>query len=82
MKSLRQNLRHCRHVKKRAKAKNAVKRLRTLANVLIRELERKLPETQLVVYADHFTFYRQVLSQQKNDKKNLQFARTRCLLHC
>ncbi len=71
VKSLRQNLRHFRHVKKRAKAKKAVKRLRTIANALIRELERKLSKTQLMDYADSFFFYRQVLSQQKNDKNKI-----------
>jgi hypothetical protein len=35
---------HFRHVKKRAKAKKALTRLRTIANKLIRELQRKLPQ--------------------------------------
>jgi hypothetical protein len=39
--------RHFRHVKKRAKAKKALTRLRTIANKLIRELQRKLPTPSL-----------------------------------
>ncbi|VVM23603.1 hypothetical protein BSPWISOXPB_1901 [uncultured Gammaproteobacteria bacterium] len=47
-------IRHFRHVKKRAKAKKALTRLRTIANKLIRELQRKLP-TQL------FEFIKKIL---------------------
>ena len=71
VKSLRQNLRHFRHVKKRTKAKKAVKRLRTIAKALIRELERKLSPEKLALYAESFAFYQQVLSQQKNDKNKV-----------
>jgi IS5 family transposase len=71
VKNLRQSLRHFRHVKKRAKAKKAVKRLRTIANALIRELERKLLPEKLDLYAASFAFYQQVLSQQKNDKNKV-----------
>ncbi len=44
VKNLRLDLRHFRHVKKRRKAKHALKRLRTNANVLICELRRELLE--------------------------------------
>src|SRR5680860_518115 len=42
LKSLRLDIRHFRHVKKRAKAKRALKRLRTIARTLIRELRKAL----------------------------------------
>ncbi|MDC9714367.1 MAG: transposase, partial [Gammaproteobacteria bacterium] len=42
VKNCRLSIRHFRHVKKRAKAKKALTRLRTIANKLIRELQRKL----------------------------------------
>ena len=42
VKDLRLKLRHFRHIKKRASAKKTVKRLRTLAGVLLRESEGKL----------------------------------------
>ncbi len=47
IKNLRLSIRHFRHVKKRAKARKALKRLRTIAHILIRELRRKLPQTCL-----------------------------------
>ena len=40
VKSLRLDIRHFRHVKKRAKAKRALKRIRTIAGILIRELSK------------------------------------------
>ncbi len=43
VKNCRLAIRHFRHVKKRTKAKKALTRLRTIANKLIRELQRKLP---------------------------------------
>ncbi len=43
VKNLRLSIRHFRHIKKRAKAKKALKRLRTIAHKLIRELRRRLP---------------------------------------
>ena len=42
VKSLRLDIRHFRHVKKRGKARRALKRLRTIAGTLTRELRRKL----------------------------------------
>ena len=42
LKSLRLAIRHFRHVTKRAKAKRALKRLRTIADLLIRELRRRI----------------------------------------
>ena len=71
VKALRLNLRFFRHVKKRAKAKKAIKRLRTIAHTLIRELERKLTAEPLKRYEQSFAFYRQVLSQEKNDKNKI-----------
>jgi hypothetical protein len=45
-------------VKKRAKAKKTLTRLRTIANKLIRELQRKLPQYLLFeIYQKHFLFY-------------------------
>lgn len=47
VKNLRLAIRHFRHVKRRAKAKKALKRLRTIAGILIRELRRTLPKYSL-----------------------------------
>ena len=65
-------IRHFRHVKKRAKAKKALTRLRTIANKLIRELQRKLPTHSLFeTYQKDFLFYQQVLAQQPKDKNKI-----------
>ena len=72
VKNCRLAIRHFRHVKKRAKAKKALKRLRTIANKLIRELQRKLPQHLLFeTYQKDFLFYQRVLAQQPKDKNKI-----------
>jgi transposase, IS5 family len=68
VKNLRLKLRHFRHVSRRAKAKKALKRLRTIAHTLIRELRRTLPCFALFErYQKDFLFYERVLNQQPKD---------------
>jgi len=68
VKSLRLDIRHFRHVKKRAKAKRALKRLRTIAGILIRELRRALPQYCLFeCYQKDFLLYERILKQQPKD---------------
>ena len=71
VKSLRIDLRFFRHVKKRGKAKKALKRLRTIAGILMRNLERTLSNDALKFYEEDFEFYRKVLAQKKNDKNKI-----------
>ncbi len=72
VKNLRLDIRHFRHVKKRAKARRALKRLRTIARILIRELRRKLPQSCLFLsYQKNFLFYERVLNQQPKDKNKI-----------
>lgn len=72
VKALRLNIRHFRHVKKRSKAKRALKRLRTIAHTLIRELRRGLPQHLLFDrYQKDFLFYERVLNQQPKDKNKI-----------
>ena len=71
VKELRLASRHFRHVKRRAKAKKALKRLRTIAGILLRELQRKLPEAVLTDEAERFELYERVLSQQPKDKNKV-----------
>jgi IS5 family transposase len=72
VKNLRLDIRHFRHVKKRAKARRALKRLRTIAGVLIRELRRKLSNYCLFEhYQKDFLLYERVLSQQPKDKNKI-----------
>ncbi len=67
VKEQRLKLRFFRHVKKRASAKKAVKRLRTIVGILQRELIRKLDQASLAFYQHGFELYDQVVSQQKSD---------------
>ncbi len=72
VKNLRLDLRHFRHVKKRRKAKRALKRLRTIANVLIRELRRELPVEAMTEDCEKdFGLYERVLAQQPKDKNKI-----------
>ena len=68
VKTLRLACRHFRHVKRRGKAKKALKRLRTIAGALLRELRRKLSADVLVRESERFGLYEKVLSQQPKDK--------------
>lgn len=70
-KSLRLACRHFRHVKRRSKAKKALKRLRTIAGVLMRELKRKLPESVLSEQAEHFALYQRVIDQRRTSKNKV-----------
>ena len=71
VKSMRLRLRFFRHVKKRASAKKAIKRLRTIAGILIREMERKLKPEDLIHYSKDFALYRQVITQAKDSKNKI-----------
>ena len=63
--------RHFRHVKRRSKAKKALKRLRTMAGILVRELRRKLSIETLAQEEQRFALYESVLSQQPKDKNKI-----------
>ena len=72
IKGLRLSIRHFRHIKKRVKAKKALKRLRTIANKLIRGLRRTLPKYCLFDgYQKDFLLYERVLAQQPKDKNKI-----------
>jgi IS5 family transposase len=72
VKSLRLAIRHFRHVTKRAKAKRALKRLRTIAGILLRELRRELPQYCLFEsYQRDFLLYERILAQQLKDTNKI-----------
>jgi transposase, IS5 family len=71
VKGLRLACRHFRHVKKRSKARKALKRLRTIAGALLRELQRSLSAPALAQEAERFALYARVLTQQKTDKNKV-----------
>jgi len=55
------------HPKRRREARRGVRRLKTIAGRLIRELERKLPAVVVAAQAENLARYRQVLAQQPKD---------------
>lgn len=71
VKSLRLACRHFRHVKRRSKAKKALKRLRTIAGILMRELTRKLPESVLKEEQERFALYQRVIDQRRKNKNKV-----------
>ena len=71
VKSLRLTCRHFRHPRRRGQARKALKRLRTIAGILMRELQRTLPTTTLDSLSERFSLYQQVLSQSPKDKNKI-----------
>ena len=70
------------HPKRTQKAKKAKKRLKTIANKLLRELDRKMTEDQKSDYKDDILLYKQAVNQQKTDKDkiySLHKRYTRCI---
>lgn len=56
------------HPKRRKKANAAMRKLKTIAGRLVRELERKLPEG---IYSTELELYKKVLAQEKNSKNKI-----------
>lgn len=74
----RKELRQCllsqrwrRHPGKAKLARKAQKRIKTIAGILLRELDRKLPRQILKAHLEDFKLYLRVLNQQKNDKNKV-----------
>ena len=59
------------HPKRMKSAQKAKRRLKTIANTLLRELKRKMNEEQKDHYRDNFTLYEQAVNQQKDDKNKI-----------
>ncbi|MBC35148.1 MAG: IS5/IS1182 family transposase [Bacteroidetes bacterium] len=62
---------NAKHPKRAKKAKRAVKKLRTIAGRLIRELERSLPRDQYRLLYDDIMLYKSVIEQKPNDKDKI-----------
>jgi len=71
VKGLLLNLRFRHNLKNKKKAKKASKRLKTIAGVLVRELQRKLPKEILAEQKQNFEFYEKVIKQKRNDKNKI-----------
>lgn len=56
---------------KRIKNKKVIKRIRTMAGVLIRELMRKLPKEKLAEYAGQLSLFAKVHNQKRSSKNKI-----------
>jgi len=59
------------HPKRRKKARNSQRKLKTIAKRLIRELERNLSSEELITYQDQLALFKRVLNQKKLDKEKI-----------
>jgi len=71
LKKLRIQLRFYRHPRKLKTALGAMKRIRAIAKIIMRDIERKLDSETLPKYQAKFNFYLKVLSQERNDKNKV-----------
>lgn len=70
------------HPKRAKQAKKAKRRLKTIANAQVRELERKLSQEQLKQYKKEFDLYKRAINQQQGDTNkvySLHKPFTRCI---
>jgi IS5 family transposase len=59
------------HPKRAKQAKKAKKRLKTIANKVLRELDRKMPEDLKPVYSKKLDLYSRAVNQEKSDKNKV-----------
>ncbi|RRD68991.1 IS5/IS1182 family transposase, partial [Tannerella forsythia] len=70
------------HPKRVKKANKAKRRLKTIANALLRELDRKMKEEQKRLYENEFSLLKQVVNQKREDKDKIYSLHkpfTRCI---
>ncbi|MBC8236639.1 MAG: IS5 family transposase [Helicobacteraceae bacterium] len=71
IKGHRISLRFFRHPRKIKKARSAMKRLKTIAKTLIRDLDRNFTQEQQEKYAEKFYLYMRILLQEKGSKNKI-----------
>ena len=71
IKGHRISLRFFRHPKKIKKAKSAMKRLKTITGILIRDLSRNMNEAQLEKYKETFELFLKVSDQKQKDSNKI-----------
>jgi IS5 family transposase len=59
------------HPKRKKNATKAKKRLKTIANSQLRELDRKMTDAQRESYADEMALYKRAVNQHKDDKDKI-----------
>lgn len=71
IKGHRLSLRFFRHPKKRKKARAAIKRLRTIVGILIRDISRNLPKERLSEFQETFELFDKVRNQKMKDSNKV-----------
>ncbi len=71
IKGHRLSLRFFRHPKKRKKARAAIKRLRTIVGILIRDISRNLPQERLSEFQETFELFDKVRNQKMKDSNKV-----------
>jgi IS5 family transposase len=71
IKGHRISLRFFRHPKKIKKARSAMKRLKTITRILIRDLSRNMNEAQLEKYQETFELFLKVSDQKRKDSNKI-----------
>ncbi len=59
------------HPKRKKQAEKTKRRLKTIANIQLREFERKMNESQKKRYEQALSLYKRTVNQQKNDKNKI-----------
>lgn len=71
VKELRISLRFSHHPRRKQQARKALKRLKTIAGCISRDLMRKLPEAVLEQYHQKLVLFERVLKQKRQDKNKI-----------
>lgn len=71
IKEHRLNLRFFKHPKKIKKAKASIKRLRTIVGILLRDIQRSMPQATLMLHKDKFDLFEKVRNQQIKDSNKV-----------
>lgn len=73
IKTHRISLRFFRHPRKRKKARSAMKRLKTIAKTILRDIDRNFKDNDSLhdKYAEHFYLFMRILLQEKNSSNKI-----------
>ncbi|MBO4835716.1 MAG: IS5 family transposase [Lachnospiraceae bacterium] len=71
LKKLMRIIRFKKSIQDKGKVKTAKRRLKTIANALLRDINRKLPEDRRNIHMKELEFYQKAVNQQRQDKKKI-----------
>mgnify|MGYP003322611758 CR=1 FL=1 len=71
MKALKLKVRFMNHPKRRKEGEKAVRRMRTIAGAMVRDLDRKLNDWQRFMYGDNINLWIRVINQKRSDKDKI-----------